>query len=41
MERETANPENRLFIIFLDDYHTRAGNALYIRQTTGEVASRS
>ena len=32
MDRETANPENRLFIIFLDDYHTRAGNALHIRQ---------
>src|SRR5262245_54819833 len=31
-ERETANPENRIFIIFLDEYHTRAGNALFIKQ---------
>lgn len=31
MERETANPENRLFIVFLDDYHTRDRNALHIR----------
>ncbi len=33
MDRETANPENRLFIIFLDEYHTRQGNAQYIRQS--------
>lgn len=32
MQRETANPENRLFIIFLDDYHTRLSNSLHIRQ---------
>jgi VWFA-related protein len=31
MDRETANPENRLFIIFLDDYHTRLANSLHIR----------
>ncbi len=33
MQRETANPENRLFLIFLDDYHTRAANAVRIRQS--------
>src|SRR5580765_8523566 len=32
MARETANPENRLFVIFLDDYHTRVGNSLHVRQ---------
>ena len=32
MARATANPENRVFLIYLDDYHTRAGNALHIRQ---------
>jgi len=32
MARETANPQNRVFIVFLDDYHTRASNALYIRE---------
>ena len=32
MQRETANPENRIFIIFLDDYHTRLSNSLYIRE---------
>ena len=39
MARETANPENRLFIIFLDDYHTRAGNALHIRQELAQLVS--
>lgn len=33
MQRATADPENRLFIIFLDDFHTRSGNALHIRQS--------
>lgn len=31
MARETANPDNRVFIILLDDYHTRAGNAMNVR----------
>ena len=31
-ERETADPENRLIVIFLDDYHVRKGNALGIRE---------
>lgn len=30
--REAANPQNRIFLIFLDDYHTRDVNALYIRK---------
>jgi VWFA-related protein len=33
MQRETADPENRLFLIFLDDYHTRIGNSQQIRHT--------
>ena len=36
MQRETANPENRLILIFLDDYHTRAGNALHIRESLAQ-----
>jgi VWFA-related protein len=31
-ERETADPENRLIVIFLDDYHVRKGNAMVIRE---------
>ena len=30
--RETEDPENRLIVIFLDDYHTRKSNALVIRE---------
>jgi VWFA-related protein len=30
--REAAREENRLFIIFLDDYHVRRGNAMVVRQ---------
>jgi VWFA-related protein len=32
MVRETANPQNRLFIVFLDDYHTRESNSMFIRK---------
>jgi VWFA-related protein len=32
MQRATADPQNRLFIIYLDDFHTRPGNALHIRE---------
>jgi VWFA-related protein len=39
MARETANPENRLFIIFLDDYHTRKGNSLHVRQQLASFVS--
>jgi len=31
-ERETADPENRLIVIFLDDYHVRKGNAMVVRE---------
>ncbi len=31
-EREAAREENRLFVIFLDDYHVRRGNAMMVRQ---------
>ena len=31
-KRETANPQNRIFLIFLDDYHTRESNGLFIRK---------
>lgn len=30
--RETAKDNNRLYVIFLDDYHVRKGNSLRIRQ---------
>jgi len=40
MEREAANPENRLFIIFLDDYHTRLGNSMHVRQQLANFISR-
>jgi VWFA-related protein len=29
--KETENPENRLLVIFLDDYHVRQGNAMAMR----------
>ncbi len=31
-QSEGANPENRLIMIFLDDYHTRVGNSLQVRE---------
>lgn len=31
-QSEGANPENRLIMIFLDDYHTRLGNSLQVRE---------
>jgi len=40
MAREAANPANRLFIIFLDDYHTRLGNSLNVRQQLAAFVSR-
>ena len=39
MARETANPSNRIWIIFLDDYHTRASNALFIRKELAKFVS--
>jgi VWFA-related protein len=31
-QSEGANPENRLIMIFLDDYHTRLGNSMQVRE---------
>jgi VWFA-related protein len=31
-EREAAREDNRLFVVFLDDYHVRRGNAMMVRQ---------
>jgi VWFA-related protein len=30
--RETEDPENRLIVVFLDDYHVRKGNGMVIRE---------
>ena len=35
-EREAANSDNRLFIIFLDDYHVRRGNGMQIRESLAQ-----
>lgn len=40
MQRAAANPENRLFLIFLDDYHTRLGNSLHVREQLSAFVSR-
>ena len=32
-QSEGANPENRLIMIFLDDYHTRLGNSMQVRES--------
>ena len=32
-QREGADPENRLLVIFLDDYHTRVGNSMQVRES--------
>ena len=39
-KRETAREDNRLFVIFLDDYHTRLGNAMALRQRLANWVSR-
>ena len=31
-QRETANEQNRIFVIMLDDYHVRRGNGMRIRE---------
>jgi VWFA-related protein len=38
-QRETANEQNRLFIILLDDYHVRRGNAMRIREQLATFVS--
>jgi len=39
-QRETANLDNRLFIIFLDDYHVRLGNSMRIRESLAQFVSQ-
>jgi VWFA-related protein len=39
-QREAANDENRLFAIFLDDYHVRRSNSLRVRQALGQFVSQ-
>lgn len=38
-ERQTSDEANRLFVIFLDDYHTRLGNSLGIREKLAAFVS--
>ena len=35
-EREAARDDTRVFVIFLDDYHTRLGSSLAVRQPLSE-----
>jgi len=39
-QRETASLDNRLFIIFLDDYHVRLGNSMRIRESLARFVSQ-
>ena len=39
-QRETANEQNRLFVIFLDDYHVRRSNSLRVRESVGKFVSQ-
>ena len=36
--RETSREDNRLFVIFLDDYHTRLGNSMRVREQLAQFA---
>jgi len=38
--RAAADENNRLFVIYLDDYHVRRGNALRVRQQLADWVSR-
>jgi VWFA-related protein len=38
-ERETSKDENRLFVIFLDDYHVRVENSMQVRQQLAQFVS--
>ena len=40
MRRETEDPQNRLFVIFLDDYHVRLGNSMRIREQVARFVSQ-
>ncbi|HYN06866.1 MAG TPA: VWA domain-containing protein [Vicinamibacterales bacterium] len=39
-QREAANEQNRLFAIFLDDYHVRRNNSLRVRDAIGRFVSQ-
>jgi VWFA-related protein len=39
-QREAANEQNRLFAIFLDDYHVRRNNSLRVREALGRFVSQ-
>jgi len=40
-EREAARDDTRVFVIFLDDYHTRLGSSLAVRQPLSEWAQNN
>jgi hypothetical protein len=39
MQRETARDDMRVIVIFLDDYHVRAGNSLVVKQQLAKFVS--
>jgi VWFA-related protein len=39
-QREAANEQNRLFVIFLDDYHVRRTNSIRVHQALGQFVSQ-
>jgi VWFA-related protein len=39
-QREVVNDQNRLFAIFLDDYHVRRTNSLRVRESLGRFVSQ-
>ena len=41
MAREAARDDTRLIVIFLDDYHTRRGNGLRVREQLGAVGEHA
>ena len=39
-QREAARPDTRLLVIFLDDYHTRLGNSMRVREQLAAFVSQ-
>ncbi|HEX7780389.1 MAG TPA: hypothetical protein VF424_14175, partial [Vicinamibacterales bacterium] len=39
-QREAGNEQNRLFVIFLDDYHVRRNNSIRVRESIGNFVSQ-
>ena len=39
-QREAGNEQNRLFVIFLDDYHVRRNNSIRVRDSVGQFISQ-